>query len=245
MFFVFSSSAFASEKLVLLGGSDQIPHEALEVFTNWSDGQKAKILFISWATKDPIYMESIKKQFLPYLGSNSIISAVNEPNTIESKTLFFKQLENSTGVFFYGGDQARILAILEDQEIKAALVEKFKMGTPFAGTSAGTAIMSKIAIVGEKTSKNKNFEKTIIVSEGLGLLPENIIVDQHFLERNREDRLKKVMSLFPGTMGVGIDEPTGLIIKDGLGMVVGLSLVSVYNLDSIIKLNNGEYFRLY
>ena len=49
--------------------------------------------------------------------------------------------------------------------------------------------------------------------EGLGLLP-NVIADQHFIKRQRENRLFSLVLQNPTMLGVGIDEDTALLIKD-------------------------------
>jgi cyanophycinase len=57
--------------------------------------------------------------------------------------------------------------------------------------------------------------------EGLGLLP-GAIVDQHFLKRQRENRLFGLILKYPEMLGVGVDQATALLVEDGLwGEVAG------------------------
>jgi len=54
----------------------------------------------------------------------------------------------------------------------------------------------------------------VVTREGLDLLP-GIIVDQHFLKRQRENRLFGLILKQPEILGVGVDEATALLLEDG------------------------------
>lgn len=237
-----TSTAIASEKLIVLGGSDEIPKEAVTRFAGWSGGKDAKVLIIPWATEGTDYARVIRKQIQPHTNPHAFSLAPAYPMTPGKKKVFLKQLNAATGVFFTGGDQARILEIVEDKEIKDALVKKFKAGTPFAGTSAGTAVMSKIMIVGEKEASSSD-KPDLVTGTGFCFLPEHVIVDQHFIIRNREARLKLLVMANPGTIGVGIDEPAGFIVEDGIGKVVGGQVVVLNDKEKLV-LNEGQEYDL-
>jgi cyanophycinase len=52
------------------------------------------------------------------------------------------------------------------------------------------------------------------VRPGLGLV-EGVIVDQHFVKRQRQNRLFGLVLKHPGERGVGIDEDTALLVTSG------------------------------
>ncbi len=54
--------------------------------------------------------------------------------------------------------------------------------------------------------------ETAELGSGLDLLPD-AIVDQHFLRRNRLNRLVGVLELHPELIGFGIDESTALVVQ--------------------------------
>jgi cyanophycinase len=54
----------------------------------------------------------------------------------------------------------------------------------------------------------------VVVREGLGLLP-GVIVDQHFVKRQRQNRLFGLVLKHPQERGVGIDEDTALLVTAG------------------------------
>jgi len=69
--------------------------------------------------------------------------------------------------------------------------------------------------------------KKVETRPGLGLLP-GAIVDQHFIARQRENRLFGLVLGNPEALGVGIDEGTALlVVDDRYGEVVGASHVMI------------------
>src|SRR6266487_4557423 len=59
-------------------------------------------------------------------------------------------LEGATGVFFTGGDQSRLAAILLGSPVHQKLKELYAHGAVMGGTSAGAAVMSQVMITGEE-----------------------------------------------------------------------------------------------
>jgi cyanophycinase len=69
----------------------------------------------------------------------------------------------------------------------------------------------------------------IEVIPGLGFLP-NAIVDQHFIRRERHNRLISAVLERPSLIGVGIDESTAIEVSpDGKWTVLGESEVLIYD----------------
>jgi cyanophycinase len=64
---------------------------------------------------------------------------------------------------------------------------------------------------------------------GLGFL-QTAIVDQHFIRRERHNRLMSAVLERPTLLGVGIDESTALeVMPDGRWRVLGESAVVIYD----------------
>jgi cyanophycinase len=61
---------------------------------------------------------------------------------------------------------------------------------------------------------------------GLTLLP-GVLVDMHFTERGRFQRLLSAVALEPTHLGVGIDEDTAVLVKDDRFEVLGTGAVTV------------------
>ena len=68
--------------------------------------------------------------------------------------------------------------------------------------------------------------QNIEVTEGLGMI-ENIIVDQHFIKRQRLNRLISVSLENPAETCVGIDESTAIIVTGKTFTVAGENQVVV------------------
>jgi hypothetical protein len=85
-------------------------------------------------------------------------------------------------------------------------------GGVIAGTSAGASIMGNLMITGGNPVAR--------VGEGFGLLP-GVVIDQHFSQRNRLDRLLGVLVAHPGYVGLGIDENTAVVIEGHTLRVLG------------------------
>lgn len=229
----FSLSLFGQQKLIMIGGGES-PASILNKLTELGGGEKGKILVITWAGGEPQASFDAFKEDVEKVSKIALVKAPFTPLNNEAKSLFLQQLKESSGVFFTGGDQNRIMEVLKDENLLKALTEKYNGGAVFSGTSAGTAIMSKIMITGEGDFKVIDGNK-VETRDGLGLLP-NTIVDQHFIVRQRQNRLFGLILKNPTLIGIGIDEDTALYVSDNrFGEVLGDSQVMI--LDAQNKTN--------
>ena len=213
----------AQEKLVLIGGGKR-PPEAIARFVDWAGAEKARILIVTWASGVPQEsFDAIKRDFAAYqIASfeNAPLAPLNE----QKREQFLTQLKTVTGVFFTGGDQNRIMDVLQDETLYRSLRERYNAGVVFGGTSAGTAALSNPMMTGEADLKIIDGAK-VGVRKGLGLLP-NAILDQHFIKRQRENRLFGLILQNPTLLGIGIDEDTAVLVEDNRrGEVVGITQV--------------------
>jgi len=134
-------------------------------------------------------------------------------------------------IYILGGDQSRFMKSVLNTPVYTAIHKAYQSGATIAGTSAGAAVMSKYMITGKqlldtvyKETFNKLWDKNIEFSLGMGLL-ENTIIDQHFLKRNRYNRLISALSAHPDLICVGIDESTAIIVHGNKATVAGESQV--------------------
>ncbi|MBK9156316.1 MAG: cyanophycinase [Chloracidobacterium sp.] len=243
-----AAAADAQQRLLVIGGGSR-PPEAMKRFVEWSGGERARILVITWASGVPDEsFASLKKNFED-AGAGMVIHAPVRPLDEEKARRFKSVLRESTSVFFSGGDQNRIMDVLSDEELLRLIREKYAAGTPFGGTSAGAAVMSDPMITGEADLKILDGKK-VGVRKGLGLVP-NVIFDQHFLVRQRHNRLFGLIMENPKMLGIGIDEDTAVLIEDNRRlMVMGKTQVMFVhsarggNPYTLHFLNAGERFDL-
>ncbi|HET9314069.1 MAG TPA: cyanophycinase [Vicinamibacteria bacterium] len=220
-----AGASSADERLVLLGGGAR-PPEALSRFSEWAGGRKARILVIAWASSEPAEsFDSLRDDFAPYRPDRMDLAPM-PPLGPGAKADLSRQLERATGVFFSGGDQGRIMDVLRDQSLQDALRARYAAGVVFGGTSAGTACMSSLMITGDGDFTVIDAD-SVGVRAGLGLLP-NVILDQHFIKRQRQNRLFGLILRHPGRLGLGIDEGSAMLVRDNRhAEVVGESPVMV------------------
>lgn len=201
----------AGEKLILLGGGPR-PPEALARFVEWAGGDDARLLVVTWASAEPLEshlsIEGDLRQYRPA----AIEAAPFAPLGPGDRGRMLSAIRRASGIFFGGGDQGRIMDVLQDRELADALRERYRQGVVFAGTSAGTAMMSGIMITGGADSTVLDGRR-VEVRAGLGLLP-GVILDQHFLKRQRQNRLFGLVLDHPRLLGVGVDEGAALAVTD-------------------------------
>ncbi len=215
----------APRRLVAVGGGDR-PPAAMQRFVEWSGGPQARLLVVMWASGEPEESFANLQGELQAHGPAAIEQAPLAPVEGPARARLLEQLAAATGVFFSGGDQNRVMDVLRDEELLRVFRARYAAGVPFGGTSAGTAVMSTPMITGEG-------DLTIIdgaqvgTREGLGLLP-GVVLDQHFVKRQRQNRLFGLILARPQLLGMGVDEDTALLVSDDrLAEVLGRGPVLV------------------
>jgi len=142
-------------------------------------------------------------------------------------------LRNASLIYISGGDQSRFMSVVLNTPLIDAIHEAYKNGSVIAGTSAGAAVMSRKMITGNQ-KKHPNTDEGFItieegnveLNEGLGLLPD-VIIDQHFIKRQRLNRLVAAAIENPDQVCAGIDESTAIIVKGNIARVTGQGQVVV------------------
>ena len=124
------------------------------------------------------------------------------------------------GVFFAGGDQARITkALLHEDGSRSAVLDAvwdvYRRGGVIAGTSAGAAIMSSTMFYDAKTvfgTLKQGVTEGHEIAPGLGFIGDDVFVDQHLLVRGRFARMIPAMLKKGYQIGLGIDENTAMVV---------------------------------
>ena len=136
------------------------------------------------------------------------------------------QLEDADGVFITGGNQLRLTTIMGGTPAAQILHDRFYSGMPVAGTSAGAAVMSEHMIAGGEEGPTPR-AGMVTLAPGFGLT-RDMIIDQHFRQRDRLGRLLTALSFNPALLGLGVDEDTAAFISpDDKIDVMGTSAVTV------------------
>lgn len=136
-----------------------------------------------------------------------------------------KILSEADLIWMPGGLQGVFMNSIRGSGIEESVHDRYRQGAVVAGTSAGAAVMSKI-MIGGKSDLDSLKAGTEPLLTGLGLWPE-AIVDQHFLQKGRFNRLALATIDYPDLVGVGIDEETAAIVRGHEFEVIGENNVTV------------------
>jgi cyanophycinase len=121
-----------------------------------------------------------------------------------------QRIEDATGIFFTGGNQLRLTALLGGTPVAQLIRKRNAAGVTVGGTSAGASILSEhmIAFGDEGPSV---ISGSVRLAPGLGLT-NRFVIDQHFRERDRLGRLITALAYNPFAIGIGLDEDTAAFI---------------------------------
>ncbi len=211
---------FEGGTLVIAGGG-QLPPEIRQRFLDLAGGsQRARIIIIPAYEADSTQIISMSESWR-VLGVTLVHVLQAASRDEANRAPFGQPLDEATGVWLSGGQQAllseRYAGTLIEEKLQAVL----DRGGVVGGSSAGAAAMTKVMI--------EQGSDAAIESRGFDLFREAII-DQHFLRRNRLNRLIGLLERHPNRVAFGIDEGTALVVqvhKGRLG-VIGSSYVLAY-----------------
>lgn len=219
-----SATAPTAGSLVLIGGGEK-PPEAMRKFVELAGGVEAPIAVVPTASSEPDTGEYYVKLFRE-LGCKDVVSLEIHRPADARKPELVAAAARARGIFFGGGDQVRIATAFSGSPVLAAIRRAHAAGAVIGGTSAGTACQSPRMLTGEGDFKVVR-TRAVELWEGLGFLP-GVVLDQHFLARQRENRLLSVILEHPEELGVGIDEDTAIWVRpDRTFEVMGRSAVMV------------------
>jgi len=211
--------------LVLIGGGEK-PVEAMRKFVELAGGPQALIVAIPTASTEPDTGSYYVKLFKEEYGCANVTALEIASRADAMRPDYAELAGRAGGIFFGGGDQIRITNALLGTPVGAAIAKAFARGAVVGGTSAGTACQSDPMITGEGNFKVIR-AKSVELWEGLGFL-RGAVVDQHFIARQRSNRLISVILEHPELLGVGVDEDTAIWVRpDGTFQVLGGSCVMV------------------
>ncbi|GET35584.1 cyanophycinase [Microseira wollei] len=226
-------------QLLIIGGAEEKEGECriLREFVRRAGGTKARIAIMTAATSLPREVGDDYTRIFERLGAEEVKVIDTEYREDADKPDYLEFIEQATGVFFTGGDQARIISLIKDTKLDTAIHRRYAEGIVVAGTSAGAAMMPDVMII-EGDSETNPRADTVAMGPGMGFLP-GIVVDQHFSQRGRLGRLISALAQQPAVLGIGIDENTAVAVNGNKFEVIGAGSVTVVD-DSEITHSNAD-----
>ncbi len=245
------SSLYPAEKgyLMIIGGGAR-PDTLFRRFIELSGGPDKPLLIIPLASGDPLDAALFQRHQFESNGANNVRFILADSSTIDSDSVLQKLTEVG-GVFFTGGDQNKLTHLFLGTKFLDQLHSFYNQGGIIAGTSAGAAIMCQMMITGNEklnTDTLNGFKSiqsnNIETGPGFGFL-ENVIIDQHFIKRKRENRLLSLVLEHPQLLGIGIDESTAIVIDPQMIFtVIGRSNVMIIDASATTHIAANQFQHL-
>ncbi len=228
--------------IMVIGGAEDKVHgrDILRSFFLRAGGEDARIAIFPCASREPVVIGERYHTIFTEMGAKEI-EVLNICDRAQCDDPIVQEyVSNCTGIFMTGGDQLRLCALLSDTPVMEIVRSRAQSGSvTLAGTSAGAAVMGYHMIAGGGSGESPN-SSLVDMTLGLGIIPE-VIVDQHFHNRNRMARLMSAVSAHPDRLGIGIDEDTCALFEgDGTLKVLGKGTVTVVDPGEVTYTNRAE-----
>ncbi len=226
-----------------------ISEQILKRFVKELKGKNPLIVVIPAASSEP---EETAKDYVDTFGQLGVKNVevvdirtradANDPENI-------KMIDRANGIIFTGGDQLRLTAILGGSPFLEHIKERYTNEKIIvAGTSAGAAAMST-SMIYEGETQGGMLKGNMSAAAGLDLL-KNVAIDTHFIDRGRIVRMAQAVAQNPSCIGIGLEEDTAILVKDGKELeVVGSGLVTILDgMDisstNIYEIQSGDPFTI-
>ncbi|MGB8699308.1 MAG: cyanophycinase [Thermosynechococcaceae cyanobacterium] len=224
--------------MVIGGAEDKVNGcSILTAFFDSAGGKLSTIGIIPCASQEPSVVGARYDQIFQAMGAQQVqVLDIRHPQECDTE-LWLDILSQCTGVFMTGGDQLRLCNLMGGSQFIESIKQRVKRGNlVLAGTSAGAAIMGEKMIAGGSSGESPN-RALVDLTDGLGIIPE-LLVDQHFHNRNRMARLMSAIAAYPQKLGIGIDEDTCAAFKDDRTFeVLGKGTITVIDPGSLTHRN--------
>ena len=210
----------------------------LQRFVELCGGRNARIGVIPTASREPDTGERYAEAF-EALGVGQVRVLDFKRRADSERREWMDLLDQADGVFLTGGKQLRLARVLGGTPVSRMIRERFAQGLHVAGSSAGASFMSEhmIAFGDEGASPRTHM---VALTPGLGLSTE-LIIDQHFRQRDRLGRLLTAVNYNPSSVGLGLDEDTSAFVApDDTFEIVGSGSATIVDASQLEYSSMGK-----
>ena len=224
--------------LALIGGGDYEQSERVDRFLlDLAGGPGTPVVFLPTARPSRKMGEKFVEYYRTLGASNVQVAPVYEPEDAHDPANA-EMLRNAGLIFIGWGADTRILQVVRDTPVHAAIEGAWRGGAVLAGTSAGARAAGELVIspangpVGLRGGLDEgpvrpynglpmDQQTSLQVWPGFGWLP-GFGIEAHLAEWQRYGHLMLMAALRPNLTWVGLDERTALIVHaSGEAQVVG------------------------
>jgi cyanophycinase len=213
-----------------------VTSDVLRTFAELTQKKYATIVIITSGSEEGQASFGEYKKVFNQLGHTAVshIHHKLRQEVLEDSNLLQKTI-TADAIFFAGGDQLVLTSLYGGTDFLKKLKERYiDEKLVVGGTSAGAmALSTPMIYAGNEDVQEVSGE--IKVTTGLEFL-RDVCIDTHFVHRSRFVRLAQVIATNPGCTGIGIEEDTAVIVRNGIdGEVTGSGTVIVIQGFSILE----------
>jgi cyanophycinase len=227
--------------MVIGGAEDKVNGRSiLTAFWHSAGGKQARIGILTCASQEPSAVGDRYYQIFREMGVQQVhLLDIRAPQECD-QVFWLDILSSCTGIFITGGDQQRLCDLIGGSKFIQLIKNRLRSrDLNLAGTSAGAAVVGERMIAAGSSGESPN-RSLVELTAGLGILPE-LLVDQHFHNRNRMARLMSAIAAHPDKLGLGIDEDTcAAFVDDQTFEVLGKGTITVIDPGELIHTNYPE-----
>jgi cyanophycinase len=232
--------AGAGGALILMGGNTTVNGQALGSFFEATRAQRGeRIVGITAASTEPQESAHFWASAFKSVGVEHAVFPMIDRTDQAGDANIAAMIDEARGVFLGGGDQVKLVAALAGTETEDAIKRLHMRGGVVGGTSAGAAAQSTLTMAGGELDIEGNLVEQYL-GPGLGLLGFDCIIDTHFSQRRRLQRLFLVIARNTQLFGIGIDEDTALVVRGSVGEVVGSGGVTFVDGRDTVRFDNAD-----
>jgi cyanophycinase len=215
--------------LMVIGGAEDKTgtRQVLARFAKLAGGASARIAVVATASSLGDEIIDAYRDAFGALGVTDVVAPRPHTRAQASDPELVGDIETATGVFMTGGNQSTLSGVVTGTPFGAAIRAAHARGAVVGGTSAGASVQSEHMVAFGRPGATPKL-RMAQMSAGLGLLPQ-LVIDQHFDQRNRYGRLLSLVAHAPHLMGMGVDEDTAAVINGATMEVLGRGSVTLFD----------------
>lgn len=229
----------ASGTLILIGGALQLEGHAFGAFLERTGARRGGLIVVlTAASMNPRQSAAQWSTDFRDAGATNVHLPFFRRGQAARDREIADLIDAARGVFLGGGDQVKLVSTLAGSRTLRAIKQAYRRGGVICGTSAGAAALTELTMAGGEIDEEGNLVEQYI-GPGLGLLGFDTIVDTHFSQRRRLQRLFVVVAQNTQLFGLGIDEDTALIVRGHIAEVVGAGGVTFVDGSESVRYDNA------
>ena len=233
-------SESARGTLILMGGAIEPHNEAFQQFLRLSHARDGTLVVgLTTASAEPVAAARAWTGDFRRAGASNVRIPIFEHACDGRDREIAAMIKEANAVFLGGGDQVKLVTSLGGSCALVEIKALFRRGGIICGTSAGAAALTELTMAGGEIDEEGNLVEQYI-GPGLGMLGFQTIVDTHFQQRRRLQRLFVVVAQNTQLLGLGIDEDTALIVRGHVGEVVGAGGVTFVDGRETVRFDNAD-----